>query len=913
MPVSGDDIPLQKYFGLKDNGIQGILWSPIVLGLTVVVYALSRTANSLLFSYAIAAASVVSVLYFSRTHPPQQVFTQNNYSAASLWDDAEAIKDYPSTELDLFYPPLTKSVDQLLGYFYRDFVHSWWNSLQSSYDEDFEKTVKGRLNSAVTNVEKTLLKQERNDIVMAIMYGLANTLIIHMRECRTYETSGISMDDYVVENPHSPFAQLLSKKEQHQQLRGLSNTILKRILPPADMNSRVVNIMLKELLATHLFGNILASCSDPDFINGWIVEYLSDPSNKSSDVVDSDSTYMEPDGLRSLVEKATEDAMAAEQQQQQQQHQHQEPQQHNQQNYPSDYTHHQHELESNSDDSSSIRTDNNTTTRMANGKEDVSFLSQQLPPTTPEPVRTPSTQINDMPSTLDPSSPLTAERQMTLSKADQVMLQSPMIYAYGTVSFSIMDISPPQDSPNMDKSSLMYIIQIERPALQESSGSEGGGYVITRTYNDFDVFQTLMRTKHGKRVARLNLRLPLDVTRSWLRKKRPTISGGSGPASSTANNNGGGGGGTASNRNSGEAISHGLEHYLNTVVGDAELGRDPLILAFLRKERATQHGTTQTELSFADEYKDELVSPAGIPLAVDTSNSTSMGSRAMSLFGRRPSVSSGNTPTPTTATSSLELSNGSSPRDESTATTTSTATDDFTGSATKSDMHDKTARQESISSDSRTSLNDSEDDRDHTIVDHIPSSQQKQQPLSTLPSEKATTVLDSAQQKPLSAMDTELLIETTFALIVEIFDLTTANNKAWMRRSLLNVLREIVRRSYTELVAKQYNHYMQAYLSPKALVGWMELIKSKFWPGGLYNTSSNSSSKKRTVEEKRQTEQLAKHLLVQRAIPGGVRQLIGDQNSTLAMERIWARLQDEDLNRVLVLQVLERVVRPLFG
>jgi hypothetical protein len=71
-------------------------------------------------------------------------------------------------------------VDQLLRYFYRDFVYSWWNPLQSGYDEEFERAINVRLNAAVTNIEKTLLKQERNDIVMAIMYGLANTLIIHM-------------------------------------------------------------------------------------------------------------------------------------------------------------------------------------------------------------------------------------------------------------------------------------------------------------------------------------------------------------------------------------------------------------------------------------------------------------------------------------------------------------------------------------------------------------------------------------------------------------------------------------------------------------------------------------------------------------------------------------------------------------
>jgi hypothetical protein len=672
------------------------------------------------------------------------------------------------------------------------------------------------------------------------------------------------MDAYVVENPQSPFAQLLSKKEQHQQLRGLSNTILKRILPVADMNSHVVNCMLKELLATHLFGNILATCSDPDFINGWIVQYLGESSDGSHDIANSDTTLNEADGLRSLVEKATEDAMAAEQQQQQQQQQ----QHYSSHNGLNNVT--VHDLEK-------VDKKHGDLSKPTNDQDDLPLSSYHqptptLPPMTPEPIRSHPPHDATATSSVRPQSLNSAEdskRRMTLSKADEVMLQSPMIYAYGTVSFSIMDISPPQDMDNVDKASLMYIIQIERPALQESSGSEGGGYVITRTYNDFDVFQALMRAKHAKRVARLNLRLPLDVTRSWLlRKKKPAMGNGT-TNTSPSGANGSNSNSNNSNSTDNEVIPHGLERYMTTVVGDAELGRDPLILAFLRKERATEHGTTQTELPFAEEYKDELVAySATPPLAVDTTPAaTSMGSRAMSLFGRS-SISS----TPTMASPSLSSSSGSLYQDES-------------------DMAPK-HRQGSISTNSDSSIGNDDDDL-------TPSKPTYETPPPPPPQ----------QQKPLSAMDTELLIETTFALIVEIFDLTTANNKAWMRRSLLNVLREIVRRSYTELVAKQYNHYIQAYLSPQALVDWMTLIQDKFWPGGAFVASHT----RRSDDDKKQTATLAKQYLVQRAIPGGVRQLIGDQNSTLAMERIWARLQDEDLNRVLVLQVLERVIRPLFG
>jgi hypothetical protein len=71
-------------------------------------------------------------------------------------------------------------VNQLLDYVMRDFVSSWWSTLNVHKDTTFERLVRERLNVAFLNVQKILLNQERNDIVMSTLYGVANTLIIHM-------------------------------------------------------------------------------------------------------------------------------------------------------------------------------------------------------------------------------------------------------------------------------------------------------------------------------------------------------------------------------------------------------------------------------------------------------------------------------------------------------------------------------------------------------------------------------------------------------------------------------------------------------------------------------------------------------------------------------------------------------------
>lgn len=82
--------------------------------------------------------------------------------------------------LKLFYPPLTTIVDRLIECFYRDFVLNWWAPLNVHDTPEFGRSVRSRLNGAVHSIEKILMKQERNDLVMATLYGVANVLIIHM-------------------------------------------------------------------------------------------------------------------------------------------------------------------------------------------------------------------------------------------------------------------------------------------------------------------------------------------------------------------------------------------------------------------------------------------------------------------------------------------------------------------------------------------------------------------------------------------------------------------------------------------------------------------------------------------------------------------------------------------------------------
>ncbi|KAI9494703.1 PXA domain-containing protein [Zychaea mexicana] len=915
----------------------------------VVVYSLVLIVDGYYFPFFLTLGFALGALFFGSnanyTFPHHSVQLREHYTENA---EAKPLATGEDGILHLFYPPLTNIVEQLIHYFSRDFVLSWWDPLNSTHNPEFERVIRTRLNGSVHRVEKILLKQERNDLVMATLYGIANVLIIHMRECRNFECSGLSLNGYIDDNQHSPFAQLMSTTEQHHQMRSLSSTILKRVLPNTDADSAVVMSMLRELLASHLFGNILATMSDPDFINSYIVGYLS-----ATDEPGNADAHDDSEGIRNVVERAAESLMA----------------------------------DGGFGDASQ---GNNNTSTVTSGTQqaaspEVYLPPQSIPPTSPLPPPPPPRKSATVPpdlllpssspppsfkgdsdavsesatsslaslppipethhnnnSTRSSPSAASSKKKISVPKVvEDASQQSPMIYAPGTVNFSVMDIS---STPESDKNKLMFIVQIERPAMEDHTGSEGGGYVITRTYADFEVFHAIISARHARRVARTNLRLPLDPIRSWLKLGTNTST-----PSAIINDT--------------DSICRSLERYLHLVVQDNEMGRDQIIYAFLRKERrrniadhndddddSGEGQQQEMEVSFADEYMDEVSAYAALssaipahngytPLSGPSSASSSAASsvgKAMSMLARAPSLAvksvsrTSTTDDELVGSPSLEPSRRwfgrKSAREGSISSVrsnnSSSGKEEADGEISTTFHHHQQQQQSqqnhqhvpSPPSTQATTCSEDEGDDDEVITNVVVEEPESVAAAVDIEESARRTAVDDAgarvsDNKPLSPLDIELLIETTFALVVEVFDLTTANNKAWMRRTLLNVLREVVRRSYTEIIAQHYSSYMNNYMSPDALVHLCETIQHKFWPDGVYNTSTSE----RTEEQKAATRQQARELLMSSAVPAGVRQLIGDQNCNVAMDRLWARLQDQALNRVLMLQILERLMRPVFG
>lgn len=665
----------------------------------------------------------------------------------------------------------------------------------------------------------------------------------------------MDLHEFTRRNPSSPFSQLLSNEEQHQQLRELGYSFIQKMVPKEDLTSPIVAAFFKEVFASYALESVLGLVCDPDYLNLCIVDALND-ATEENDVHSAEHGLSQLEGFRSVVEKAAEDAMATKNEGAIQRAAVDSAKS---ESVVSDLQHVASGVYNEStakmvipkdDERLEIRTSSSSSSTTLNGQSPTIGI---YPGDIPRPSND-EQQMNSARFSLDSSrsslKSITTSQQINSGSVEQMPAHKslpPMLFERGTVSFSIMDISPNDTGDKIDVSSLLFFVQIERSANTDKRQSEGGGYILTRTYDNFTALQSVLSARHPKVVSKLSLKLPLDQGRSWRNNR--------------------------AQQNNREKICRSLEKYLHTVADDDALGRDKSFQVFLRKEQ-----NSSEDIDSVKSLDVEIPPEEG-----------SIVSKARNYFS--------GTATP--------LSN-----EEDTSHQQMSPRTQYSRWINKRAQRQNSLK-DLVDNEQRASARQSTDSLRPTKVSALDAT------LVIKPdgqsNDKQPSDVESHQDQPtnthkkLNSVEVELLIETTFALITEIFQLTEANQSAWLRRTALNLLREVIRRSYAEVISQQFVKYMHEYGSTAYFTTLITTMTDKFWPNGEWATAAPV----RTPEEKAATKSLARELLKTRGVPSGARQLIGELNCVDAMERLWSRCQDVNLNRVLGVQLLERTLRPL--
>ncbi|CAG8804946.1 3474_t:CDS:2, partial [Gigaspora margarita] len=135
--------------------------------------------------------------------------------------------------------------------------------------------------------------------------------------------------------------------------------------------------------------------------------------------------------------------------------------------------------------------------------------------------------------------------------------------------------------------------------------------------------------------------------------------------------------------------------------------------------------------------------------------------------------------------------------------------------------------------------------------------------------------------KQMTSHNADLIIDTIFAIIEEIFDLS--DKSQWhLRKTVLSVLRGVVRKSYTEAIKQSYLLTINSLFTEEYAVSLIDNMNNSLWPDGVFA----DLIQQRSEEEKLQTKEEAKRLLLQKAIPNSLKQVMGYENSKIMIGRL---------------------------
>ena len=186
----------------------------------------------------------------------------------------------------LEYPkPVVLSIDEI----------RWWYSPLLPSDQSFPSSCRTTLITFIHNLASHLSKKRPADAFIDFLTNLSSLVIVFFNELSSaLMVAGANHADtsnaiyrYLEGNPHCHLASLLDVEQQHTKLEAFSDDILRSFLDPSIYRCEPVKVFLRQVLAGLVLEMTVKSCSQPEFINGWIIYLLEEADSEIIDIIDA--------------------------------------------------------------------------------------------------------------------------------------------------------------------------------------------------------------------------------------------------------------------------------------------------------------------------------------------------------------------------------------------------------------------------------------------------------------------------------------------------------------------------------------------------------------------------------------------------------------------------------------------------
>lgn len=207
----------------------------------------------------------------------------------------------------------------------RDYV-KWWYAPILPEEQSFPAACRQTLTSFFLSISNHISRKRPADPFLDFLANSTSIIIVFLNElgaalkASQRQEPEVAVRTYLEMLPESNLANVLSATQQDRKLNLVANDILQNFVDSKAYNFPPTKTFLREVLSGLVLKMTITTCSKPEWINGWIVYLLEDGEPEIMNVIDAGVEDMtsRPKSSQdkghqrrvSTAEKAMEDAMA---------------------------------------------------------------------------------------------------------------------------------------------------------------------------------------------------------------------------------------------------------------------------------------------------------------------------------------------------------------------------------------------------------------------------------------------------------------------------------------------------------------------------------------------------------------------------------------------------------------------------
>ncbi|KAJ5621192.1 hypothetical protein N7528_005975 [Penicillium herquei] len=803
-----------------------------------------------------------------------------------------APEDLSLAELEYltFRPATAGALRSLTDAVLQDYVKYWYDPILPG-ESVFPGSCRRTLTHFVTNISSHLSRKRTEDTFLQFLTNSSSIIIVFLNElAAAFAASGSSeveaqtiVEQYLTDAPDSSLANVLSKEQQRKKLNMISDDILSNYLDPKAYRCSPVRDFLREIFARVVLESTVISLSRPEFINDWLIYLLQDGESEIMHAIDAGVEGARKQGAS--ASRSSEDSKpitpdpAAEQISQ-----------------------------------TDSQVDAATEEAIREAKRLSAMIASQdvrnipAPSISQEVLKEDATSANmneknGYPAESISNAPITnGQENTTISDKRASVMSVRREEVPQPVSLHGAQVLVDDDGAGSEKGNIKsrptwdYLLQIEPTSTRST------GWMVFRKYADFQSVHEMMET-----VARLNQiqsfsdkfpKLP-----AWKGKTR-------------------------------QDLARELERYLQEAMKHEALVETERMRRFLEKEGGHSEPSVVPKPGFSfpkqstleNMGKGVLGALTNAPKGVTGVFGGAGHSRKPTNTTEIPSPQPKDISTPSTVANSSDrpvskTSDGGNSPPLASPTASTLEVSQVEGSTTSgsgvrtsislaSSEEDKSVSESTlVQSESRVSIESQ----------RIAKEQTKATPGLTSELSSSDTALDDAsestpqstrrQQSPITTDETQIAVELIFAVINELYTLSSAWN---IRRTLLNAAKSYILRpgspTLETIRTLLQDSMIESHTSDEALCEYLKKLRENALPTEAELKAWPPSP---TDEEKEQLRVKARRLFVQRGIPQALTSVMGAAASREALEKIFDSLQVESVAQGFVFSVLLQGLRVL--